>query len=553
MLKPVSFCFHAKTLLLIGLLALLAGCTLPSDPGLPSWDVPVTMPFGTIDYSLDNMVTDQQALEDGGNGIIADSSGALHFYFSANVAELGMGPSSRRLGGFEPRRLALLPDQSDPDTASTPFASENRFTQGRIDTGRVYLHVENRRTVPDTVRVVLMNIQAGAVSDTFSIRLNLPAALSAGEPAVLDTNVRLRRVYLSSNEPGDILERLQYQLRPVGGSAGGDVLAEEEPDTAVVVDLSMGDMLLDIAYGYPGNVEQSTGQTGVAIEPFQNQQNLQQDLLDRLVPGEMAFSLELDESLDLPMILESAFTAFNENTGQEWNYNLQDTLDQGVREATFPGAEALFSGLPDRLVYETTVRSGYENLPLMLDAPAWKYTEYDRVRGRLETSAPLRLDLSDSLLLRPEPQRLDRSYDSPLQEMTLELTLENRFPTGGTLYLLAGAFPEGDPAAESQRARQELVPENSDAYAFLDPITVPGPELDGENRPLAPALLTRTLHVPPERMALLERESVYFREVMVLNPASGGEIQLYREEGITVHLIAELVYRVKEEAVEGDS
>lgn len=67
-------------------------CAFPTDPGMPTWDVPMAIPFSEARYGLDSLVSKPAELDSNGSGILVDTSGSLSFLFSDSIPKTTINP-----------------------------------------------------------------------------------------------------------------------------------------------------------------------------------------------------------------------------------------------------------------------------------------------------------------------------------------------------------------------------------------------------------------------------------------------------------------------------
>jgi|GEM_PF-2757068 len=74
------------SLMIVVVIALsLTYCSLPSDPGVPRWNIPFAIPFATTTFGLDSLVAQPQELLDDSSGVILNDDGSLGFYFADEI------------------------------------------------------------------------------------------------------------------------------------------------------------------------------------------------------------------------------------------------------------------------------------------------------------------------------------------------------------------------------------------------------------------------------------------------------------------------------------
>ncbi|MFH0881897.1 MAG: hypothetical protein V2A56_02850 [bacterium] len=96
-------------------------CALPTDPGMPRWDVPFAVPFSSQRYGLDSLVSKPAEIDSNMSGIIVGGNGELSFWFTDSI------PTTR----INVEDLAFQPETEDSfvvetDTIFIPAQSERQ-------------------------------------------------------------------------------------------------------------------------------------------------------------------------------------------------------------------------------------------------------------------------------------------------------------------------------------------------------------------------------------------------------------------------------------------
>jgi hypothetical protein len=73
-----------------GMGLLMLNCAIPNfdDIGMPSWDIPFALPFGTETYGLNDLIVDSLEFDSTGNGILEGPNGSLQFVLEDSIPKM---------------------------------------------------------------------------------------------------------------------------------------------------------------------------------------------------------------------------------------------------------------------------------------------------------------------------------------------------------------------------------------------------------------------------------------------------------------------------------
>jgi len=102
-------------------------CALPTDPGIPTWDVPFAVPFSQARYGLDSLVSKPAEIDSNQSGIIIGENGELSFWFTDSIPKTQINPEDLTFTPETEEEFVVetdtirIPDQGTRD-ASIAFA-----------------------------------------------------------------------------------------------------------------------------------------------------------------------------------------------------------------------------------------------------------------------------------------------------------------------------------------------------------------------------------------------------------------------------------------------
>ncbi len=202
--------------LALGAVVILVGlgmlrCTLPSDPGLPSWSVPIAIPLSTERYGLLGLVAQPGEIDSSGSGIDTTQGGILEFVFRDSIPETRVDPEQLRFSpemdkSYIVETGILVITTANQREASIPLtrilpAEMFAFSPVDLDTG-IIIPADSGEVVFeefDSIRVVhVVDVDGGSMNlqlsnntdlrwDTISVVIALNDAAS-GFPALDSVN-----------------------------------------------------------------------------------------------------------------------------------------------------------------------------------------------------------------------------------------------------------------------------------------------------------------------------------------------------------------------------
>jgi hypothetical protein len=248
------------------------------------------------------------------------------------------------------------------------------------------------------------------------------------------------------------------------------------------------------------------------------------------------------------------FKAYNDEAAAPFNYaELVDSVEIGPRVTGFSidSLETLLNILPDRIDFSIAIRAGRDYFTDNTTWDTWSVAATDSVQGLLDIISPLSLIINEETPLRPVPTPMDAAFDGGgIKRIRLVTDVSNTVPAGGTLFLMAGSFP--DEAA----ARLNLIRSNYAQYGVMTPLNVEGADAnpDGDHIAKRDTVITE---IPSDALEIFNQEDVWVRQVLVLNPTRDADgdttaVTMKPEDALTVTVIAEVTYQVQDSTETGE-
>lgn len=168
-------------------------CALPTDPGMPRWDVPFAVPFSAQRYGLDSLVSKPAEIDSNKSGIIIGNNGELSFWFTDSI------PTTK----IDPADLSFQPETEDSfvvetDTIYVPDQGDRggslAFSDYFPGTGNVIIPALNLPASGDTIEfagfdsLLYVHVASGDIDLTFSNDTDVPwtltVSMKANEPSL---------------------------------------------------------------------------------------------------------------------------------------------------------------------------------------------------------------------------------------------------------------------------------------------------------------------------------------------------------------------------------
>jgi len=476
--------------LVLLLMALSLGCTLPEAPGDWSWDSRLQIPLGVRTYSLAELVDSDNDLADQGSGIGLGSDSILYY---TSITRLSLSFDTALF--FEPIQDTLIKPAEMQDTTHQ-FALTNqphRVLRGVISSGTVSVRVRNLDPVTaDTASVLLPDlydhfgdgllvrvfVEGGATVDTvidlatYVLRLEdddpqlSTATLYSSQPVPLAAYVQTSRIYF---------EYFDGELRDLAlDSVVSGISVDPPPDGWETIHPTRLDLYVHIARNLT-----ATAQLNVSWRTYER--------LRVLSSSEHEFP-------DVYLGSDTTLT----------------TLSVGIWEGVYPDSVSAVSSmiLRGRIQSYTTVR-----IPVVVEIRAPLAFTMDETNPALEVT------------------RVDNSDLQDIQGGTAKMRIWNRLPVGGRAFLVA----DRDSADVLANSGAEV-----DTVVTLE---IPVPTLR-DGRAVSETYAEATVPLSDALLDMLRNPPFFTRTDVTLPGSNGDTLYAHASDYVKVQVIADVVYRI---------
>ncbi|MCB2211792.1 hypothetical protein KQI52_06745 [bacterium] len=323
------------------------------------------------------------------------------------------------------------------------------------------------------------------------------------------------------------------------------------PDTSVIAvgnsvisTFQLSDLVLSTAEGVFRDYEYDITEEVVEITQFEDEEQLQQDLANNLSLRDVNLILDMQNNIEAPMELTLNIEASNSVAFLQAETTVVRNLGRRQERMVIEDISNILNILPDEVAITGTVRTGYEVFGVPDTAYALNLYDYIVPAFRLE--APVSYVMSEDTPLRPPVQLFEEPINPDIKEFSLYAIVENAMPVGGYLYLMAGKF------GSEEEAEQKLKRDDFEYYGitFIEggesptPMYINPPTVDDDGRPVGTYLDTLFTRIPSSRMKVFAKDSVYTRQVLVLEATDTSGVVINVEDYLDVSVIGEVLFKI---------
>ena len=455
---------------------------------------------------------------------------------------------------------AIIAKQAPQTSESRNYTDQDNWIESaQINRGKIHFTVENQTDVRDSIYIVFPNFFDAESGDTLRDAFEVARSADPNNPHIQTRDIDLAGFELRMPLPQSELEQQYFEARTTvvvlssRDLDGNARFARISAEDSVITQFYTDSLFFDQFSGVAKNISVDVSEQVQELNIFDEQPDMQGDLAGNLELDHASFLFDLDNSFNFPMRLVLNFLSENDNTGESVTKEYE--IDIAASQDTFSidHVEELINVLPNRITFTTGVRMGREYFQTDPPYEARSISLGDSVQGLLSITSPFQLRINETTAVRPEPTLMAESFDESVINVKLITRVTNTVPMGGTVYLMAGSFFATNGESGLEIARRTLTRDNYDQYGIMTPLSIQTSPINPETgRVIEPMVDSTLTEIPQEGIDVFTQDSVYVRQVLVLDPTTGpqGQIQTIAanvEDHILVTILSEITYRVNEQ------